>query len=341
MIDLVPSDEQRELTDSVSAFLARELPLSRFYPTPEARPNEDAEKWPAMAELGFFGVGVPEEAGGVGFGLLEEMLLFREFGRFAVSTNALATVLGAHAAASIGRQDIVEALLSARARASVALPREPYCGGVAADAEHHLIDGVESDWALVWDEAAASLLPRAAIAEVAGVKSLDWTLPLSLVRLTGGRGAVCGPADGAIFRRAGVLISAYLVGLAEAARDDSVAYAKVREQFGQAIGAFQAVKHRCADMAARAEAAWCLVLLAGLAAQHGQADALFQIASARMVAGDAALRNASANIQNHGASGFTAELEAHILLKRAHVMLQLGGDQQTQQTILMRQPAPV
>ena len=338
MINLVPTDEQRELAGSVAAFLAQELPLSRFYPVPEARPNDDGAQWERMAGLGYFGIGLGEDAGGVGYGLLEEMLLFREFGRFAVTTNVLATVLAAHVAAKAGRNDLAQNLASGVERASLALPLDHHLASPPPDAEHHLIDGADSSWALVWNRQGAGLVARNQLTGMNEVGALDWTLPLARTRL--GKPSIW-IDDASIFRRAGVLISALLVGLAEAARDDSVAYAKVREQFGQPIGSFQSVKHRCADMAARAEAAWCLVLLAGLSENYGQADADFQISSARMIAGDAALKNASANVQNHGASGFTAELEAHILLKRTHTLLQVGGDTQAQQRILMRQPAPV
>lgn len=339
MINLVPTEEQRELADSVASFLSQELPLSRFYPQPEARPNEDAAHWSRMASLGFFGLGLPEDAGGVGYGSLEEMLVFREFGRFAVTTNALAAVLGAHLAVAAGRADLARAFVQADKRVSLALPIDHYRSDELVDAEHYLIDGREADWVLVWNEAGAGLVTRLELTSVTEAEALDWTLPLTRIRF-GARPSLWAEGD-EVFRHAGVLISAYLVGLAEAARDDSVAYAKVREQFGQPIGSFQAVKHRCADMAARAEAAWCLVLLAGLSHRYGQDDAVFQISSARMISGDAALRNAADNIQNHGASGFTAELEAHILLKRAHVMLQLGGDRNAQQKLLLRQPAPV
>src|SRR3546814_4846563 len=72
------------------------------------------------------------------------------------------------------------------------------------------------------------------------------------------------PAANGLWRRAQLLVSAYLTGLAEAALDDSVGYAKVREQFQQPIGAFQAVKHRCADMLTRASVAWNSTIFAAL-----------------------------------------------------------------------------
>ena len=120
-------------------------------------------------------------------------------------------------------------------------------------------------------------------------------------------------------------MAAQLVGVAEATRDQAVDYAKVREQFGQPIGAFQALKHRCADMAVQAELAYAQTFLAGLFELHAQTDSVFQGAAARVLAGEAALDNARSAIQIHGAIGFTWECDVHWLLKRAHLLRQLGG----------------
>jgi alkylation response protein AidB-like acyl-CoA dehydrogenase len=336
MINLVPTDEQKALAEAVADFLAREAPLSRFFPSPTLDPNTDGALWPQMAELGFFGLGLSEDAGGVGYGLMEEILAFREFGRAAVSSNVLATVIGAHAAAAAGETQLAQGLIAGTVRASLANPLNP---GEGAGAAHHLIDAEAADWVVVWSPDGAGLIPLAEVEEVAAVPSFDPTLPLARARIASNRPKVWA-GGGEISRRASALTCAYLVGLAEAARDDSVSFTKVRTQFGQPLGAFQSVKHRSADMATRVEASWCQTLLAGLTEAAGQDDALFQLSAARMVAGDAALKNASANIQNHGAVGFTAELEAHILLKRAHVMTQIGGDQLTHQIRLMTQAAP-
>jgi alkylation response protein AidB-like acyl-CoA dehydrogenase len=126
-----------------------------------------------------------------------------------------------------------------------------------------------------------------------------------------------------------------LAGLAEQVRDASAAYAKVRVQFGRPIGSFQAVKHRCADMALRAEAAWAQTEVAALRFAAPGAAAAFDVAAAKVVAVDAAIRNARDNIQNHGGIGFTAEHPAHLFLKRAHVLeQQLGATRAHLRTVL-------
>jgi alkylation response protein AidB-like acyl-CoA dehydrogenase len=126
-------------------------------------------------------------------------------------------------------------------------------------------------------------------------------------------------------RRAALLICAQLVGVAEAAKDNAVAYAKTREQFGQPIGAFQALKHECAEMAVQCEAAYAQTFFAGLAQNSGLGDCAFECAVASLLTTEAALSNARANIQIHGGIGFTSECDAHRYLKRAHLLSQLGG----------------
>ncbi|MGJ3627928.1 acyl-CoA dehydrogenase family protein [Sphingomonas sp. MMS24-JH45] len=122
-----------------------------------------------------------------------------------------------------------------------------------------------------------------------------------------------------------LLLSAYLTGVAQASTAMAVAYAGTREQFGQPIGAFQAVKHICADMATRAAAAEAQTFFAAATFGRGADDGA-EVAAARLLAADAALANAKANIQVHGGMGFTAECDAHLLLKRAHLVARLGSD---------------
>ena len=116
-----------------------------------------------------------------------------------------------------------------------------------------------------------------------------------------------------------------LVGIAEAARDQAAAYAVERMQFGKPIGVFQAVKHRCADMAVRCEAGWSQTCYAALALRDGERDAAFQVSVAKHLAGEAAEENAAANVQIHGGYGYTTEYDAHVLVKRAQVLRALAG----------------
>jgi alkylation response protein AidB-like acyl-CoA dehydrogenase len=127
-------------------------------------------------------------------------------------------------------------------------------------------------------------------------------------------------------RRGAVLVAAQLAGMAGATGDMAVAYAMERQQFDKPIGAFQAVKHICADMKVRAEVARAVVDAAAVTYDDpGVGDVDRAVAAAKLVAGEAAIANAKACIQVHGGMGFTWEVDAHLYLKRAWVLDRLFG----------------
>ena len=114
------------------------------------------------------------------------------------------------------------------------------------------------------------------------------------------------------------LAAAQLSGIASAVTDLSVAYAKERRQFDRPIGSFQAVKHILADMLVRAEVARAAVDAAGVALDgRAEGDPKRAVASAKLLASDAAVSNAKAAVQVHGGMGFTWEVDIHLYLKRA------------------------
>jgi alkylation response protein AidB-like acyl-CoA dehydrogenase len=142
-------------------------------------------------------------------------------------------------------------------------------------------------------------------------------------------------ADEAIQPRGCTLVAAILVGIAEATCTMSVGYAKTREQFGAAIGSFQAIKHRCADMGVAAALADAQLLFAALSVSEHQPDRDLQVSAARLVAGRAALSNARETIQVYGGMGFTWECDAHFFLKRTHSVRALFGSTRDHQRILV------
>jgi alkylation response protein AidB-like acyl-CoA dehydrogenase len=150
------------------------------------------------------------------------------------------------------------------------------------------------------------------------------------------------PADvDPVARRGTVCTAAMLTGVAEATRDIAAEHAKVRIQFDRPIGVNQAIKHPCADMAVRAELAWAQTIVAALAIDEGRGDAEFQALSAKVVAADAAERNAGATIQVLGGMGFSFEHDANLYLKRAHVLSHMFGDTSETLSRLIALPAPV
>ena len=337
---LLPTSEQEQIVDAAKAFLAGEAPVERLRPDIVEIGNNDHLLWPQLGELGFWGLSVPEEAGGVGLSLNEEYLLYREFGRHLVSLGALGLTLGARIAALAGLTDAAATMIAGNTRVAIANPR----GAAGSSAEggagsYHLFEGRGAEWVILWSEAGAALYPIGAFHIVEDVLAMDSHMTLLRAELEPGAPAAyldAGVDD--IRLRAFLLIAAYGVGMCEATRDMAVEYAKIREQFGQPIGKFQAVKHRCAEMAIRTEVAYCQATYAALALSENLADKRLQVVSAKLLAVDSALRNGADNIQTHGAFGFTAEGDAHLYLKRAHTIDFLGGTLREQKAEVLRQP---
>jgi alkylation response protein AidB-like acyl-CoA dehydrogenase len=328
MIDFGLDDDEREILAAVDGFLVGQAPIDRLNPAPTPTPNHDASILPKLGQLGYLGLGLPEADGGLGLPLAVELLVFREFGRHLLSPAVLGAVIGARVAAHHGDRKSVEAILDGRAGVGIAAPLRQGRGAPRLGEPFYLLEADGLGQCLTWGEYGASLIPLDDFAPPAELQGLDSTLSLSRSELsrTPTLEAVAGDEGEDIAGRADLLAAAMLVGSAEAARDSAVDYVKTREQFGQPIGAFQSVKHRCADMAVRATSAWSQTLYAGLEAQAMGRISPLQRHSAVALAVDAAVRNGAANIQNHGGIGFTGEHHPHLFLKRAHILdLLLGG----------------
>ena len=311
IVDLHPTDDQLLVEESVAGLLARRLPVDRLrYPAAGQAATEHAI-WDEFAEIGLFGLGLPEASGGVGYGLPEEVLVARALGRHLGSPAVLATMVAAHLAAEAAEAGLLLGILAGHVRAGFAQ--------TVAEGELQLIDAGRADRLVLLGPQGAVLIDATSLSKRRTVQSIDETLALERAGLP-----ALGASDPAIADRASLLLAAALVGIAQATLDMAVDYAGTRQQFGRPIGAFQAIKHLCADMAVRAAAAEAQLFHA--AATAGLvADGEAEIAASRLLAADAALANAKANIQIHGAMGFTAECNAHLYLKRAHVLAMLGS----------------
>ncbi|MCC7394036.1 MAG: acyl-CoA/acyl-ACP dehydrogenase [Sphingomonadaceae bacterium] len=114
-----------------------------------------------------------------------------------------------------------------------------------------------------------------------------------------------------------LMAAAQLVGIAEAMLDQAVEYAKIRQQFGQPIGAFQAIKHQLANCAVAIEFARPVLWRAAGALDDGLASAPIHVSHAKLAAGDAAILTAETAHQVHGAMGYTYEVDLHFWMKRA------------------------
>lgn len=344
-MDLLPSAEALQIIDAVSGFLTARVPLDRVRALRASRADEpplDLDTWRGLADMGLFALGVAEGDGGAGYGHAEEMLVFRELGRHLTPGPALPTVLAVHLAVAAGRADLVEEISSGRAPVALAEPyRDAEATSFPRPAGRFLVTDLPgAAYVLVVAGSGFALLRAVDLPAPVPVLALEPAARVGLVEV----GAPVEPVAAAelpdLWLRAVVLTAAISCGVAEAARDRSAEYAKTRTQFGQPIGVFQAVKHRCAEMATRCEAASALASYAALVLAEGRPDAAFQVSAAKLVATSAAIDNAADDVQNHGGMGFTDESGAHLYVRRARLLEQQFGGIPRHSTELLALPAP-
>jgi alkylation response protein AidB-like acyl-CoA dehydrogenase len=325
-LDLLPDAEDEAIIRAVAEYLAGALPVSRLHARPpQAFPAQVREE---IGALGWYGLATPAELGGAGFSVLEEALLFREIGRGLGPVEVLAGALAASAAAAHGAEQLSQALMAGRRPVALAFA-EPG-GRLTADrftGSLRLVGWTDADLALLAQPQGAALIAL----DRSGVEarpSLDKSTSLGVT--AGGDHQVLVHAPGAeLHLRGRLAAAAMLVGIAEAVLAMLVDYARIRSTFGRPIGAYQAVRHPCADMALRCEAARQQLFAAAVTLRDGQADVDLHIASAKLLAITAALKNVDANIQLHGGIGITEEHDAHLFLKRAHLAAQwFGGERE-------------
>jgi alkylation response protein AidB-like acyl-CoA dehydrogenase len=145
--------------------------------------------------------------------------------------------------------------------------------------------------------------------------------PASLIGTEGG----AEPGLSKTLDLAAVALAAEQVGGAQRVLDTAVAYAKTRIQFGRAIGSFQAIKHKCADMLLEVESARSAAYYGGWAAAEDSDELPFVASLAKAYCSEAYFSAAAENIQIHGGIGFTWEHSAHLYFKRAKTSEELFG----------------
>lgn len=327
-MDLLPDEDQQALVDSIAGMLRDVFPVEAA----RWRRGSDLERLGALADLGCYGLGIPEAQGGSGLGPAEETMLFAQLGRHLAPPAALAAVLGARLAVAAGATDLAAAIVSGDTQVAMA-----FQGG---GGRSYLVDAAEAPFILHVSEAAAWLLPAAAATGRTRHESLDETVVLESANLDVDAAGGLRQDGPALARLRDLLVAALLVGLAESALALGVGYAQVREQFGQPIGAFQAIKHPLARSATRADAARWSCMLAALSLAEGQNEAAFQIKAALLVAADTASSTSAIVVQVHGGMGYTAECAVHYHVKRAQLLQRLVGGLASQRDEFLVLPPP-
>ncbi|WP_306325626.1 acyl-CoA dehydrogenase family protein [Streptomyces venezuelae] len=278
-MDFRLTEDQRALRRGVRDLLEGRFGRDALRAAVDAGGALDRELWRELGDAGFFALRLPEEAGGVGLGLPEAVLVFEEAGRALLPGPLVATHMAA--------------------------------GSVPGAAEGTVVVTDVSRGLVPWLDAADVVVGSAEGA--VPVRSVDPLTPLHRVPAAGGDQAAGAEAAGVEV----LLTAAEQVGSAERTTGMAVSYAREREQFGQVIGGFQAVKHLCAGMLVRTELARAAVRAASLTADP------VEIAGAKLLADEAATGNARDCLQVHGGMGFTWEADVHLHLKRAWVRSEL------------------
>jgi alkylation response protein AidB-like acyl-CoA dehydrogenase len=349
-VDFALTDEQRMLRDA-----SRELLTDRAISRTQLDAEEpDPRLWALGAGLGWTGLAVAEEHGGSAQGLAELALVAEELGRAVARGAFVPTMVVASAVSRAGsaalQAEVLPALAGGSAAATIAVsesgaPSTVDGIGVTArqDGEDFVLtghktlvqDATDARWLLVSalvDGGPTCLLVDAADAAIQRQKTLDITRGFAHVSLDGVRvpGARRLAGDAAHVQRvlddAAVLIAADCLGAAERLLEMTVEYAKVRFQFGRAIGSFQAVKHKCATMRIQVDAARAAIYYAAMAADAGAPDASRAASIAKAYAGQALSDLAGEALQVHGGIGFTWEHDLHLYLRRIKTDEVLYGD---------------
>jgi acyl-CoA dehydrogenase len=364
--DLVLTEEQQLLQSTAADFARQSLPVSRLRTLRDGNDGFSRELWREMGNLGWPGILLPEEYGGLGLGYADAVVVLEELGKVLAPEPFLSTVLLAGNALLLGgtpaqKQELLPRVASGEAVLALA-HHEPR----ARHRVHHVatraaaqgdgsfvLTGVKD---LVLDGAAAERLvvsartsgkpddrdgialfvvdPHAPGVTVTRQQLVDHRAA-AIVKLDGAKipaeaqlGTLGKGADvlDATFDRALVGLCAEMLGGMVRAAEMTFAYLKERKQFGVVIGTFQALKHRAARMFIEIELGRSVVMAAARALDAGSADASSLAAVAKARLSEGYVLVASEAVQMHGGIGMTDEHDVGFYLKRARAAEILLGD---------------
>jgi alkylation response protein AidB-like acyl-CoA dehydrogenase len=364
---LTPDVEQVEFGGFVTKFLAERCDQTEVRRLMDDDLGYDPGVWSQASEqLGLAGLDVPEKYGGSGAGFREMAVVTEALGGslgclpfYATSVLAVGALLAADdeearegylpgiaagrtiatvAAAETGTSSVSDVRTSAELEDS---------GFALTGSKCFVVDGCAADLLLVVAQSPAGLSLFAVPGDAPGLSrtampTLDPTRKLARLTLDRAPARLIGPEGSApamlerLRDRAALAMACEQLGVASRALSMAVAYAKTRMQFGRPIGSFQAVKHRCVDMAQRIEAArsatqWAVAALAEKSENVGIATALASVCST-----DAAVFATAENVQVHGGIGFTWEHPAHLYFRRARSSALLHGSADDARELLLR-----
>lgn len=282
----------------------------------------DAELWQGLAELGAFGLRVPEEAGGLGLGTFDAQVVMDEIGRTLATGPIAEAILAARLIGLLGGDpsEIVagERVASLAMHDMTASPKQFIAGGAVA--EQVVARQGDSVLLLTVPPSARPSEPSLASNATAEV-NLD---AAEATLLASGPDAVA--AFEATIEEWKLLMASALAGLGHQALRMASAYASERKQFGQLIGQFQAISHPLADCLCEVDGARLLAWKAVREIADGGEDAGVNVSLAVWAAADAAAKAAGQAMQTFGGYGLTTEYDIYLYVLRAKAWPLVWGD---------------
>jgi alkylation response protein AidB-like acyl-CoA dehydrogenase len=352
------SAEQEELRASVRRFLADRVPISAVRELMEAADGGDPAVWKQAGEqLGLQGIAIPEEYGGAGFSFAEQAIVLEELGAALYGGPYLASaVFAANVLLASGdeaaKNEYLPGIAAGELVATLAFTEEDGSWETGATRlaaaesgdgwrldgrKSFVLDGHAAELILVVGRTGDGLSLFAVRAGAPGLTrtalpTLDQTRKLARLDFDGVPATLIGAAGAAEFMLAKTLDVAAIaqaaeqLGGAQRVLDFTVAYLKVRHQFGRPIGSFQGLKHRCADLLLEVESLRSAVQYAAAAAAEDSPEVPTVAALVKAYASDVYFHVAAESIQMHGGIGFTWEHDAHLYFKRAKASELFLGD---------------
>ena len=347
----VLSEEQSMLRDAAKSWVQEKSPVTAFRKMRDSGADlgYDAAAWNEMAEMGWAGVIIPEEYGGSEFGYLSMGLILEELGRTLTASPLLSSALAAASALILGGSDAQKSewlpkIAEGTAVATLAVDEGPhhapdkvtaiFAGGKITGKKTFVLEGMAASLLvvsakgpdgiglyLVKADDAGVTRHRLSLADSRGAANVEFN-GAAAEPLTGGAATLEKVLDRA---RAGV--AAEMLGSALQAFETTLDYLKVRVQFGQVIGSFQALQHRAAKMFTDLELSRSAVeaALAAIDADSPDVPELVSLAKAKM--GDTFHLVSNEMIQMHGGIGMTDAHDAGFYLKRARAAEAAYGNQ--------------
>ncbi|SBS71072.1 Butyryl-CoA dehydrogenase [uncultured Mycobacterium sp.] len=338
-MDFTFSEDQDDMRASVRSVLVDAVAKGTVRSAIDGDLVAQQQLWARIVELGWHTLLIPGEAGGLGLGLVDAVVVLEEMGRCTLPGPFLSSaVVATSALIELGESDLLSSLTSGERRATVALEESGTGDPVRRVRSSATRSG--SAWTLtgskpvVLDPAADHVIVAAQTREglssfmVDGpigdpVPTLDPSRQATSLTLDGRRARRIGPVGdhseqwARVADIAAVALSAELVGVCDAALAMAIAYANQRVQFDVAISSHQVIQHKFVDMLHQLELGRVGVHRAAWAADVRDPSLPESAAIAKSAMGGAAVYVTGENIQIHGAAGFTWDSDAHLLFKRA------------------------